>query len=101
MRVYQLNHENVLCGYTQADPSPLEEGVWLIPGNCVSIEPPEFGVPNRARRDWEQEEWIIEPTPEPDPEPELPEPIVLAPIDKIRAFLLNNPDVADLLKEPE
>ena len=64
MIVYQLNNNGVLVGYTEAAKSPLEEDVFLIPGGCITVEPPTFGPPNRARWDFNNEEWIIEPIPE-------------------------------------
>lgn len=41
-KVYQLSVDNVLLGMTEALESPLEPGVFLIPGGCVDtdIEPP-------------------------------------------------------------
>ena len=38
--VYQTNRQGIYIGVTTADPCPLEEGVWLIPGGCVEVEPP-------------------------------------------------------------
>lgn len=71
MLVYQTRADGVLVGYVEADESPLEPGVFLIPAGCVKKEPPEFGPPNRAR--WTGKKWVIEPIPEEDEPPE-PEP---------------------------
>lgn len=82
MRVYQTNEEGVFIGYAQAELSPLDlaptdpkveaKEVWLIPGGCVTVDPPSFGEGQRARWDRAAEEWIIEPVPEPEPDPDAP-----------------------------
>lgn len=84
MQVYQLNHEGVFVGYAEADESPLEEGVFLIPGGCITVEPPTFGPPNRARWNAEAEEWIIEPIPE-EPPPEEGENVPVEPTKIVKA----------------
>lgn len=39
--VYQLNQDGEYTGETIAHESPLEPGVYLIPGRCVETAPPE------------------------------------------------------------
>jgi hypothetical protein len=39
--VYQLDQTGAYLGETIAHESPLEPGVYLIPGGCVEIAPPE------------------------------------------------------------
>lgn len=73
MIVYQTRADGVFVGLAEADPSPLEEGAWLIPGGCVVVEPPSFVEGERARWDSESEVWIVEPVPPPE-EAELPPP---------------------------
>ena len=97
MQVYQTNDEGVFVGYTEADESPLEPGVWLIPRGCIIEQPPTFGPPNRARWDKVGNKWIIEPIPEPDPDEEGENVPITDPIEKLKLFLQNHPDVADLL----
>lgn len=76
MRVYQTREDGILIGYEDAQESPLQPGVYLIPAGCVTVEPPEFAEPNRARWDGETKGWIVEPTPQPEtaaePEPAVP-----------------------------
>jgi hypothetical protein len=38
--VYQLNENNIYVGDVEADESPLEPGVFLIPAGCVEEAPP-------------------------------------------------------------
>ncbi|CAM5764363.1 hypothetical protein [Bosea minatitlanensis] len=73
MRVYQTRPDGVFIGFNEADPSPLEEGVWLLPAGCVTVEPPSFGEGSQARWDWDAERWVVEPAGvQPDPEPAEP-----------------------------
>jgi hypothetical protein len=39
--VYQLNQQGEYIGETIAHESPLEPGIYLIPGGCVETAPPE------------------------------------------------------------
>lgn len=57
--VWQTDAAGVLVGPVLAEPSPLEEGVWLIPGGCVTVAPPTPGAGERAR--WTGAEWVVEP----------------------------------------
>ena len=56
---------------TDGDLSPLEDGVYLIPGDCVEQEPPPIGDGQFAM--WDGETWQLKnkpiKVPEPDPEP--------------------------------
>jgi hypothetical protein len=88
MIVYQTNHEGVYVGPVQADPSPLEPDEWLVPGGCVTVEPPALAEGERAR--WDNGNWIILSPPEPDLEPEEPEPQPITRIERrqgLRALL--------------
>lgn len=69
--VSQLNVDGYFVGSTVADESPLEAGVWLIPGGCVDALPPTIPVGKVAK--WNGS-WVFEDIPK-DPEPPVePEP---------------------------
>jgi hypothetical protein len=78
MQVYQTDHDRFLVGVTHADPDPLQPGEWLIPGGCVTTEPPTLVGGQSAQ--WTGDEWVIvEPEPEPEPPaPPTPEEILAA-----------------------
>lgn len=59
--VFQTNHECVLVGTCLADESPLEPGVWMIPGGCVELEPPPIPQGQQAR--YSSGAWLLEPIP--------------------------------------
>jgi hypothetical protein len=69
---YQTDADGFFTGTAQADLSPLEPGVWLVPGGCVEVEPPSLTEGQKAQ--WVNGAWVVvSPPPEPDPESE-PEP---------------------------
>lgn len=59
--VFQTNHERVLVGTCLADESPLEPGVWMIPGGCVELAPPPIPEGHQAR--YGSGAWLLEPIP--------------------------------------
>jgi hypothetical protein len=69
MKVYQTSYDGYFVGEVIADESPLEPGVFLIPRGCVTEEPPETGINQRAR--FVNGEWAVEdiPVAQPTPEP--------------------------------
>ncbi|MEZ0169945.1 hypothetical protein [Microvirga sp. TS319] len=69
--VYQTDANGYFVGPTFADESPLEPGVYLIPGGAVEAEPPS--IPDGSRARWDGGSWQLEAIPEPEPQPE-PEP---------------------------
>ena len=72
MQVYQTDHEGFYIGTNNADPDPMDEGNWLIPGGCVTVAPPTLAEGQRAQ--WVGSGWtVVDPEPEPEPEP-IPEP---------------------------
>lgn len=76
--VYQTNPEGIYIGETLADESPLEPGVWLIPGGCVETPPPVLAEGELAKWDWVAMTWSVIPKPaEPEPEPDPAKTIVL------------------------
>ncbi|KMN09079.1 DUF4376 domain-containing protein [Pseudomonas helleri] len=55
--VYQTDHLGIYTGTTVADESPLEPGVWLIPGGCVEVAPP--AVPEKKAALWDGRKWQL------------------------------------------
>lgn len=51
--------------------SPLEKDVWLIPGDCTDVEPPEFN-PETHFSSFNGTEWTVTEIPQPEVEPEPP-----------------------------
>lgn len=66
--VSQLDARGRFVGTTLADESPLEPGVFLIPGGAVDVEPPV--VPDGKFAHWAGG-WVFGDIPQPD-EPEAP-----------------------------
>lgn len=88
--VYQYDLSGLFVGQTDADESPLEPGVFLIPARCVEVSPPE-PVGDQWPR-WNGANWeLITVSPANDNQP-------TSPVDKLRDFLMANPDVAELIK---
>ncbi len=100
MQVYQTNSEGVFVHATVADPDPMNDGNFLIPAGCVTVEPPSFGEESQAR--WDGSSWIIEDRPveeeETPPEPEPLEPDVEARLK--RDGLLLESDWTQLIDTP-
>jgi hypothetical protein len=65
MIAYQTNHEGVFVGIVSCDESPLEPGVFIIPGGAVTIKPPGFEEDEYVR--WEDGVWVTEKLPETEP----------------------------------
>jgi hypothetical protein len=55
--VYQLDALGIYVGQAVADLSPLEDGVWLIPRDCVSTAPPT--VPKGKAARWDGRRWKV------------------------------------------
>ena len=69
--VPQLDNQSYVIGVVVADLSPLEPGVYLIPGGAVDAEPPI--IPDGKRAKWNGVGFDLEDIPQPEPEP-LPTP---------------------------
>ncbi|WP_017517031.1 phage tail protein [Pseudomonas nitroreducens] len=88
MLVYQYDTAGLYAGQAEADESPLETGVYLLPARCTEVAPLEH---------WPDDKWprfngvawelVNKPTPE----------AAADPVAKLSAFLQQNPDVAALL----
>ena len=57
--VIQLDEIGYFAGVTQADQSPLETDVYLMPRNTIDAAAPEIPVGHRAK--WYGGEWLFEP----------------------------------------
>lgn len=88
--ISQLDAEGYFVGPVQADRSPLETHVFLIPRGAIDVEPPEVPPGQRAR--WtggEDGSWVFEPLPAP---PALP-PYVPPTPEALQADALRQIDV--------
>lgn len=93
---YQFDLAGLFVGITEADESPMEPGEFLLPARCTFTPPP---APDDVPADkWPRfvgQSWILANRPAPPAEVEAPDPV-----EKLRLYLEENPDVAALL-EPE
>jgi uncharacterized membrane protein len=55
--VYQTDHLGIFIGAVTADESPLEPGVYLIPGGCVEAAPP--AIPEHKAAWWNGRAWQL------------------------------------------
>ncbi|KAA0983768.1 phage tail protein [Pseudomonas sp. ANT_J28] len=55
--VYQTDHLGIYVGPVVADESPVEPGVFLIPGGCVEIAPP--AIPEHKVAWWSGQDWQL------------------------------------------
>lgn len=90
MIVYQYDHAGILLGPTEADPSPLEPGKFLIPARCTETPPP-VEIPEGQVPRWNGAEWQLVRMPA---RHEGADPVA-----KLQDFLAANPDVAALIND--
>ncbi|WP_439587663.1 hypothetical protein [Hydrogenophaga sp.] len=73
--VSQLDHHGYFIGPVTADESPLEPGVYLLPGGAVDVPPPEAPPGHSAQ--WVDGAWVfapaVHPAPRMEPAPPTPE----------------------------
>jgi len=87
--VYQFDQSGAYQGPTEADESPREPGVYMIPARCTEIPPPGE-IPEGKWPRWNGNSWVIA---------NKPAQVDRAdPVNKLKDFLANNPDVEALLK---
>ncbi|NHN70599.1 hypothetical protein G7W60_22420 [Pseudomonas fluorescens] len=55
--VYQTDHLGLFVAEVTADESPLEPGVYMIPGGCVEIPPP--AIPEHKAAWWNGQAWQL------------------------------------------
>ncbi len=89
-RVYQTDDAGNLIGDVMADQSPLERNVWLIPAGAVTLAPPLTWPDNRWPR-WNGTKWILV--------PKAVEADRSAAVEKLKAFLRENPDVVAVIDQ--
>lgn len=61
MDVYQTSNGGVFLYVTTADQDPMDPTNWLIPGNCVTVQPPSLEENQLAR--WDGTGWLVEDVP--------------------------------------
>ena len=90
MQAYQYDRAGLYIGPNEADESPLEPGVYLLPARCTLTAPPA-DVPDGQWPRWNGTAWalVARTTPANDNDP----------VAKLAAFLAANPDVAAILKQ--
>jgi hypothetical protein len=87
---YQHDADGFFVGVTEADESPLEPGVFLVPALCT-LEPPPAEIAEGLCARWSGTDWeLVDRAAAPADQPS----ITLA---KLKDFLARNPDVAALL----
>lgn len=88
---YQYDYAGLLVGETEADESPLEPGVYLVPARCT-LTPPPAEVPEGKWPRWTGKSWALV------NKPAAQESTTEDPVAKLQDFLNQNPDVAALLQ---
>ncbi|MDP4146593.1 MAG: hypothetical protein Q8936_19310 [Bacillota bacterium] len=58
MKIYNYDTNGIYIGCDDADESPLEPGVFLIPANATTVEPPELDSEHLAV--WNGAAWGIQ-----------------------------------------
>lgn len=69
MKIFNYDSNGIFIDETNAEESPLEPGVFLIPAKATSISPPAFNDSQVAR--FVNDVWVIESIPKPAP-PNIP-----------------------------
>lgn len=88
MLAYQYDIHGMYIGSVEADESPLEPGVYLIPARSTLIAPPEHNESQTPV--WNGADWSLLDNPS--------APVVTStPLDRLVAFLEAHPDVLEFL----
>lgn len=88
MKAFQFDNAGFYLNETEADESPLEPGVFLLPARCTFTAPPKDAPQDKWPR-WNGVEWTLANKPR--------RAETGGPVAKLAAFLVNNPDVAAML----
>lgn len=87
MIAYQSDHDGWYAGTVEADESPLEPGVFLLPGGAVwAAPPPERYWIDGLRPRLSGKGWVLQLFPQ------------MSPSEKLAQFLADHPDVAAMIK---
>lgn len=98
MKLYNYDaYNSEFLGVSEARESPLEPGVYLVPAYATTIEPPTI-VEGKVGL-FIDGAWVIQDMPPPPVEEVIPEVEDATPLERLRRFLITNPDVAALLEE--
>lgn len=102
MKIFHYHPEaGVYLGTGEADESPLEPGVWLVPAHATDVEPPKARA--GKQQVWIAGTWTLQPIPEPEPVPEpiappaSEPPLDLTPAEKLASIGLSVADLRQLL----
>lgn len=92
MIAYQYDRAGLYQGQTEADESPLEPGVYLLPARSTFTAPP-MDIPDDRWPRWNGVAWDLV------NRPQHPAVTHDDPVAKLQQFLAANPDVAALLEQ--
>lgn len=97
MQIYHYDPTTLLLlAIGQADPSPLEEGVFLIPAHATEVAPPDFDPSSHFCR-FVDGGWVLAEIPQPEPEPP-PEPPTTAQLVATQLAAINSDCEAAIAK---
>lgn len=93
-QIYHYDQQSCFfCCTGEADPSPLENGVWLVPANATTVEPPV--IPEGMAARWNGDSWSLESLPIQQDQISVPEQ------DNIDPILLCKAKAKQLLQETD
>lgn len=88
--VFQIDRAGHFVGETEADESPMEPGVFLIPAGCITAPLPAEWPASKWPR-WNGSSWDFV------TKPAAASANDIDPVLKLQAFLAANPDVAAII----
>lgn len=88
--VFQIDRAGHFISETEADESPMEPGVFLIPAGCITAPPPTEWPASKWPR-WNGASWDFV------TKPAAASANDNGPVAKLQAFLAANPDVAAII----